>query len=43
MADDLKLRELELHKSLDPKIQAVLKGKRLPLGGRLLKWFGGQT
>ena len=31
MADDLKLRELELHKSLDPKIRAVLKGKRLLL------------
>ncbi|CAE7779729.1 unnamed protein product, partial [Symbiodinium necroappetens] len=31
MADDLKLRELELHKSLDPKIRAILKGKRLLL------------
>ena len=41
MADDLKLRERELHKSLDPKIQAVLKGKRLLLWRKIaeeIRW-----
>ena len=40
MANDLKLRELELHKSLDPKIRAVLKGKRLLLWRKIAEEVG---
>ena len=40
MANDLKLRELELHKSLDPKIRPVLKGKRLLLWRKIAEEVG---